>query len=419
MGIIIRCVMIIAVLFATRLNVLAASDDLQASKTELVKQYYKLGGIRLGMRDGRVDTAMYQSFKQLLDSCAYDGLNKDNYHYDRLFSIRLNGYPDSTWQELYTNAIIYYCKDIYEGTGIGNIISYNGMPELSYDPLLRKIAEIKTRDDLERLVSSLQPAIQPFNLLKNELRTAILSNNALNISRLKSSMNCLRWISHFQFQKCVVVNIPSATLNYYEKNDVALNMKIVAGKPSTKTPRFAAYCNEVILYPYWHVPRSIAVNELLPVFKRRPSALAYMNLQVLDSRGRIVVPSSINWKQYNKYNFPYQFRQSTGCDNALGVIKFNLTSPYSVYMHDTNLKGAFTSQNRYLSHGCIRIEKPVQLANYLVPHKIDSAFLQACVRNQKPVVYKLEKQMPVFVLYMIAWTDEAGGVIYYKDIYNL
>ena len=104
---------------------------------------------------------------------------------------------------------------------------------------------------------------------------------------------------------------------------------------------------------------------------------------------------------------------------AVGVIKFNLTSPYSVYMHDTNLKGAFTSQNRYLSHGCIRIEKPVQLANYLVPSKIDSAFLQACVRNQKPVVYKLEEQVPVFVLYMIAWTDEAGGVIYYKDIYNL
>jgi murein L,D-transpeptidase YcbB/YkuD len=215
-----------------------------------------------------------------------------------------------------------------------------------------------------------------------------------------------------------LVNIPSATLKYYERYTDILEMKVVVGKPSTKTPRFAAYCDQVILYPYWHVPASIAVNEILPSCKKNAGVPNAMNLQVLNNRGRVVNPISIDWKSYSKSNFPYTFRQTTGCNNALGVIKFNITDPYNVYLHDTNFKGAFNSKRRYLSHGCIRVEKPIELANAILPEEIDEVFVRSCIRGQKPVVKKINP-VPVFVLYIPAMSDSSGNIVYAEDIYKL
>src|SRR5678809_1562692 len=159
-----------------------------------------------------------------------------------------------------------------------------------------------------------------------------------------------------------------------------LRMKAVVGKPSTKTPRFAAHCNQVILYPYWNVPASIARNELLPKFKRHPQEIDELGMQVIDRKGNIIDHHKLNWKKFGKNYFPFRIRQSTGCDNSLGIMKFNLTSPLGVYLHDTNNKVAFRSDLRYYSHGCIRIEEPTELANYLIPGKIDSKFLEACIK---------------------------------------
>ena len=116
---------------------------------------------------------------------------------------------------------------------------------------------------------------------------------------------------------------------------------------------------------------------------------------------------------------PYTFRQTTGCYNALGVVKFNLTSPYSVYLHDTNIKSVFAYNNRFLSHGCMRVEQPVALAHLLLPGQIDDKYLAACVRNQKPVIHKLAQQVPVFVLYMTADVGLDSQVHYYPDVYRL
>lgn len=228
-----------------------------------------------------------------------------------------------------------------------------------------------------------------------------------------------RWIHHFRFKKAIVVNVAATTLRYFEDDSLLLHMKIVAGKPATPTPRFAAYCNQVVFYPYWHVPRNIAVNEILPSCKKSRSTLSVLGLQVLDAHGHIVNPRTINWQALNRHNFPYTFRQSTGCDNALGVIKFNLTDPFNVYLHDTNLKSFFRSNYRFYSHGCMRIEKPVELANYLLVNTVDTTFLNACIKGQTPVVKTLDDSVPVFVIYSLADVNTEGAVVYYADVYHL
>jgi murein L,D-transpeptidase YcbB/YkuD len=263
------------------------------------------------------------------------------------------------------------------------------------------------------------PATGEYMVLQMALDRALQSGQQDTIALLRKSLESYLEIYRHHYPKCVVVNIASGTLHYYERDSLALEMKVVTGRPATPTPRFMAFCDEVILYPYWNVPRSIAVNEFLPLCKRSTAILSFMNIQVLDRKGTVLDPGKINWKQYSKNNFPYRFRQGTGCDNALGVIKFNLKSPYGVYLHDTNNKTAFASEKRYFSHGCIRLEKPVELAGLLLETALDTRFLEACIKNEKPQTLSLPQPVPVYVLYLRAYVENGREVVYYEDIYNL
>jgi murein L,D-transpeptidase YcbB/YkuD len=249
------------------------------------------------------------------------------------------------------------------------------------------------------------------------LRGQLQSANARYVKQLNTSLNFYRWIHHFNFEKFIVVNIPAAQMRYYEQDNLRLEMKAVVGKPKTRTPRFTTYCYQVVLYPYWNVPNSIAVNELIPKFRKKPSAIDAMDIKVVDSKGQVINHYDIDWASVDAATFPYKFRQATGCDNSLGVIKFDLTDDFNVYMHDTNYKAAFESMSRYLSHGCIRLEKPIDLANILLNNKLDEDFVKACIRNQKPVYNKI-KPVPVFVIYNTA-VAKGDSVSYLKDIYGL
>jgi len=258
-----------------------------------------------------------------------------------------------------------------------------------------------------------------YDTLSAGMMRAVAAGDSDKVHQLSIALNIYRWIHHYSFPRCIVVNIASATLCYFVQDTVRLRMKVVVGKPSTRTPRFAAWCDRVILYPYWNVPRKIAVSEFLPMFKRLPSLVDAMNIQLLDNRGKVVDPASIDWKRWNRDNFPYSMRQSTGCDNALGVIKFNLTSPYDVYMHDTNLRSAFRSAYRYYSHGCIRLEKPFELGAALLGDKLDTTFLTAGLKDQQPSILNLDKPVPVFVVYLTADVDMDGKLSFNRDIYHL
>ncbi|MBP6022625.1 MAG: L,D-transpeptidase family protein [Ferruginibacter sp.] len=325
--------------------------------------------------------------------------------------------------KVFTDAAIAICKDIYQGGNIGSLISYDEVSSkysnVDDEYLLSRLITVQSGDSFLQLMALLEPKEKEYILMKNELKDHFNEKTRFQIQQLANSFNYYRWIHHFRFDKCIVINIASATLRYYEYDSVKLKMKVVVGKPATKTPRFAAYCNQLILYPYWNVPSSIALNELLPKFKRNPSAIDAMNMQVVDGNGKVVNHYKLNWHSYSRYYFPYRFRQSTGCDNSLGVIKFNITSPFSVYMHDTNNKTAFLSASRFYSHGCIRLEQPIELGNLLLNNRLDTTFLQSCYKEQLPVPVDLLKPIPVFVIYSMAEIDSIDRVKYYKDIYGL
>ncbi len=365
-------------------------------------------------------TTVLHTFRKMLDSCRYTGLDKYQYHYADLYER-----PDASIlqrEQWLTDGMLAYLMDLNLGKRPIDDISYDehssAYSNQDKEDVINAMSLIRSERDMRRIIAGFEPNSHEYILLKKELAKAIATNNRSAELQLAHTLNCYRWILHFRFNRFILVNIASTQLKYYSVDFPLLEMKIVAGKPSTRTPRFAAYVDQIIFYPYWHVPKSIAVNELLPACKKNPAILKAMNIQVLNANGAVVDAQSVPWASLSKGNFPYQFRQGTGCDNALGVIKFNLTSPYSVYLHDTNLKSAFASSQRYFSHGCIRIEKPVELAELLIPGKVDSSFLHACVKGQKPKIVSLQEPVPIFVLYMTA--DVSGtSITYYPDIYGI
>jgi murein L,D-transpeptidase YcbB/YkuD len=395
---------------------------------KLVERFYELRNARLYWFADNDSYLLRQRVKKILDSCAYVGLEKNNYHYKWITNIdeqdiELDSSRRINADKVFTDGLISLCMYIYTGADINRLVSYDelsakcALADEAY--ILSGLSFISSPNELEWFLHFLEPDSEDYNAIKQQLRQKISLEEQREIDQLGQSLNILRWVQHFGFKQFIVINPASAMLRYYVEDTVALRMKVVVGTQQTPTPRFAGFCDQVILYPYWNVPFNIAVKEMLPSIKRNRSYLESRNLQVIDSRGRIIDPASLNWSSFSSKYFPYQLRQSTGCDNALGVIKFNLTDPFSVYMHDTNNKTAFLAGSRYFSHGCIRLEKPVELATTLLPGRINPAFLEACEKNQKPVALRLAEPVPVFVVYMTAEYNENAAVKYHKDVYKL
>jgi murein L,D-transpeptidase YcbB/YkuD len=242
------------------------------------------------------------------------------------------------------------------------------------------------------------------------------------VQQLELSINYYRWLSCLaKKQAVVVVNIPSACLKVYYNDTVVIGMRMIAGKPSTPTPTLSSTINEVILYPYWVVPHSIIAKEWLPAVKRNTGYIDANNFQVINNQGKIVNPDKVNWRSLSASGFPYMIRQSTGCDNALGLIKLNFYSPFGVYLHDTPDKGLFMLNKRYYSHGCMRMENPMQLGHLILknnPIAIDTLEEKGCLLHQSPVTVAADVPMPIIVWYNPAGIDSAGRVIYYGDIYK-
>jgi murein L,D-transpeptidase YcbB/YkuD len=379
---------------------------------------------------GTSATAMRTTLLAKLDSAAYIGTDRDRYRYNQLLKINEEGLKvrnDSTtlmqWDMLFTDAAIAYCKDLYQGNGISTWLKYDEWSE-RYEGvdnifIIDHLVGIKSTNELSAFIHLLESNSKEYLTYKTELKTLYTLHNTAKAKQVALSMNFYRWLYHFKFEKCIVVNIGSATLKYYENGKELLFSKMIVGKSTTPTPLFAATCREVILYPYWTVPRDIILKELLPKYKKSPELVNAENMQVLDTKGNLVNPDTMTWARYNNNYFPFNLRQSTGCDNSLGVIKFNLTSPFGVYLHDTNVKGLFKSTNRYRSHGCMRVEKDVALGNFILNNKLDTSFLRACVKGEQPKTVPLEKDIPVLVVYMTAELNDNGVIKYYPDVYHL
>lgn len=317
--------------------------------------------------------------------------------------------------------------------GFAEVVIVSSKVDSTNKELILKLYQLGILDTLPKhitdkeLKQKLQSAQKIFNLLNDgQLRST--AKQALNIpldrrkKELVLAINYVRWLNEIKTKhELIVLNIPSATLFTYDKGNMILDSRVIVGKPSTRTPTLSSKISEVIMYPYWNVPNKIAVRELLPSIKRDMGFLERNNFQVLNKQGKILNPNKISWHSLSASNFPYQIRQSTGCDNSLGIVKLNFYNPFTVYLHDTPGKGLFFLNKRYFSHGCMRVEKAIELAKLVAGNyaeTIDEIENKGCTINQAPLTLQADKPMNLMVLYSTAWYDNTGAISFFDDVYE-
>ena len=236
------------------------------------------------------------------------------------------------------------------------------------------------------------------------------------------AMNLERWRwEPEKFEKRhMIVNLPAYKMTVWEEDTIVMESKIVCGAVKTQTPELDSKMNQIVLYPYWTVPYSIAWKEILPHVKRDTGYLRKNRYEVLDRNKKVVDPKTINWSKYGKGNLPYQFRQMTGDDNALGIMKFEFYNPYSVYMHDTNAKRYFKTETRAYSHGCMRLDKYMDLAYFLLRDdsvKYPKDTFDVWVQQDTQRKINLRKPLPIHVRYFTCVVDTDGVVELHTDVY--
>jgi murein L,D-transpeptidase YcbB/YkuD len=238
--------------------------------------------------------------------------------------------------------------------------------------------------------------------------------------QMAMNMERWRWEPESFEKRHMIVNLPAYKMTVWEEDTIVMESKIVCGAVKTQTPELDSKMNQIVLYPYWTVPYTIAWKEILPHVKKDSSYLRKNRYEVLDRNKKVIDPKTINWSKYGKGNLPYQFRQMTGDDNALGIMKFEFYNPYAVYMHDTNAKKYFKTETRAYSHGCMRLEKYMELAHFLLRDdsvKYPKDTFDVWVQQDTQRRINLRKPLPIHVRYFTCAVDTDGVVELHTDIY--
>lgn len=235
------------------------------------------------------------------------------------------------------------------------------------------------------------------------------------IRTIQLNLERWRWLPDPMPARYLVVNVPDFRLEVMENGNAVMNMRVVVGEPDNKTPIFADEMTHLVFSPYWNVPPGIAKDETIPRVAMDPGFLARNNMEVVSPSGSVVDPSSVDWSASSGY----RIRQRPGSGNALGGVKFMFPNNFDVYLHDTNATKLFDRIERGLSHGCVRVEEPHKLAQYVLrdqPEWTPDAIAAAMNAGQEKHV-KLKTHIPVYILYKTAWVHE-GGVRFLKDLYG-
>jgi L,D-transpeptidase YcbB len=228
-------------------------------------------------------------------------------------------------------------------------------------------------------------------------------------------------------EKYIWVNLPAYYLWVIDNDTVAIESKVICGKPDTRTPLLNSAITDMVTYPTWTIPNSIILKTLLPKLKSNPGYLDRLGYKLLGSGGKVIDPYEVKWDKYKK-GIPYRIQQGSGDNNALGIFKFNFNNPYAVYLHDTNQRYLFKNSSRALSHGCVRVQEWQKLAYFIarndsVNTKISDTLryntdsIKNWIANKQFRKMEVKNRIPVFIRYFTC-EGKNGKIKFYEDIYG-
>ncbi len=237
----------------------------------------------------------------------------------------------------------------------------------------------------------------------------------MRIEQIRANLERARWVFYDPESEFLVVNIAGFKLYLVRRGEVVWRTRVQVGRPYRSTPIFASTLSYLVFNPTWTVPPTIVREEYLPQLRRDPQYLAARNIDVLDRGGKAIEQTGIDWSSAR--SLQYQLVQRPGPTNALGRVKFMFPNEYFVYLHDTPSRALFEKESRAFSHGCIRVENPLDLAEVVLGDKWPRERIDAMIGAGRTQTAILDKPIAVKLLYWTAEVDAAGRVSFFPDVY--
>ncbi len=414
------------------------------------------------------DTSTNDKLLNVLNISELHGLDREIYHYSRLktnlenlefFYFQTGKINYQLWAEseiLLSDGLLLLAKHLKQGAfdpfANENYHYYIPSQDTSFDP-----SEIFFAEDLTSFMEDLTPPNLQYKTLqyeylkrlrKPEKSRTTANNDTLNILRV--NMERWRWNNRLWSDSIhtVYVNIPAFQMFVLMGDSVLMTSKVCVGKKRPKgyseqyekyiknpyavqrpllreTPLLKNEISYIVLNPQWRVPSNIAKNEVLRNVQRDSSFLERMDYIVYHGN-TLIDPYSVNWHEVSPSKLPYRFEQAAGEKNALGEMKFMFPNVFSVYLHDTPTKRDFARKDRAVSHGCVRVENYLKLANILLSDmpKYNSAYIANALQNNtyseeiRPENIFLKTRAPIVIDYKTAWINELGELQIYSDVYD-
>lgn len=428
------------------------------SNPKLITAFYEKNGYEPVLVQQHVQKKGLETMLSYFEHAGDHGLSPDYFKaaqykalVDKLYAKDALATTDEAYQEIAkleimtANSLINYSNALQYGVVNPRKI-YAAYYAVTKRPDSSSMNRVFAAGDIKAYLDSIQPKDKQYLALQKVLKDhtaapGISQEETEKIIRL--NLERLRWRNKPAEKKYVIVNIADFRLDVMQDEQSVLNMKVCVGEGRNKdftdnlqeydendlkkdrpfsreTPQLNSLIHSVQVNPVWNIPQSIATNEITKYAAADRYYLSNHNIDVFENGKKVEDPELINWSEGNPGK-KYQFKQRPGDENSLGKIKFLFNNQSSVYLHDTPAKAAFNRSMRAVSHGCVRLEKPLELAHALFG---DGAKYEKIAKLMADTVNEatdiaLPAKVPVYLTYITAWTDPAGTVQLRKDVYGL
>ncbi len=367
----------------------------------------------LGYSYNYLDTLSIDSVLVTRDSIGYL-VERTPYYYESYCRDTFYANTDSAWilVDTFQNRIdtITVLRDTVKLEEMSYLVSADSIFKAAYyDSLL--VNKVKQYQEDHQL--STDGVVGPKTLRK------MTFSKKQSIKELLVNLETWKWLPRELQDRLLLVNVPGFYLDVMERDSVVEVKKVMVGTIRTKTAIFADILEYIELNPYWNVTYNIASGEMLPKIRRNPGYLAANNYELFTG-GKKVNPYSVDWSTVSRSNFKYNIRQKPGRRNALGLVKFMFPNQYSIYLHDTPSKPKFALPSRALSHGCIRLQNPLDLAEYLLKdqEKWDREKIDQVIARGKNKRVNLDNPLPIYMSYQTVFVDPNGRTFFMDDVYK-
>jgi len=242
------------------------------------------------------------------------------------------------------------------------------------------------------------------------------------LKQIQANMERLKSFPPEIGRRYIVVNIPGFYMEYFDAGRLKMKMNVVVGEIENYTPMLHDTMSYIVFNPEWNVPESIAIEEILPKVKDDTEYLEKNNYILLKGayNSTDTIPAGeVDWEKVDTTKFPFSFIKNPGTTNPLGKIKFMFPNNYNIYLHDTPADQLFGLDKRALSHGCIRLEKPFELAEMILAGQMETDEIKKILDSEKTTSVPLKNKVLVHITYQTAWIDEEGRLNLRDDIYGL